>query len=692
MPGFGNVVEGEIQISKKEKDQLLAWLNKRNDAGCKRLEDKIAKWTLIRNYVQGYNWADKSGQRVTAAARLLGTFSGDNNVDNEPYSNNVMMRIHMSNMQRLGRFMPDIEVDPNSSDLDDKKGARRTRVFLHDLLDKVKYKERLRRKIDRLICMYGSVYMKVTLDPTAGDELVKPVLDEFGKAIGFVDMDGNPGKVSVDVVAAKNIVLPPYVVDIADADWVMENNVRTTDYVLRRYGFTVASEAVDRDSLKWFRLDTDGTSREDSMAEAAVKDEDLCIVKEAWIRRCEEFPLGGHVIWCGREVLRATTLDDHYYDLPYFKAEFIYDDEDPDGDTPYWFMIPMQDALNNIEANIRRHCIMMTKPKWQQHTETILQDPDGITNETAQVLKWTGTVPPGIIQGADLPQTVFAWRDMVLGEMMSLGAAHDIIRPKQPRSGTAIAYEQEQDDTMLAPTIWSMGVMHEGALSFAARICSQYYDEPEQFSMRDPRGRMTHQYFSGKDLNGNFKVRVNMQSGLPSNKIARQQLIVQLKNQQIITAEDAKQFFEFGQESEAIRAAVASIERAEAIIENMEDGNPYAAMPAETFDNLEILRQQLQIAMQENWNGWDPIIKQEFRQAWDDVLSRLAPPMPMVPGPGGKPPLDPGAQPQAAPPGVPTSSQSPANQPERPVGGDQTDLYNIPGMEGGEAPAPQPVA
>lgn len=679
---LGAIADGEIQLSRAEEDKLLHILNRWNADGIKRLEFKLLKWRLIRAYVNGVGWADRGGRRNTAAARLLGRLNGDGNVDDEPYSNNVMMRIHMSNMQRLGRFNPDIDVMPSDASLEAKQGARRTTVFLNDLLDRSRHKEKERRRIDRILCLTGSIWLKVYVAPPQYPK-VRPKLDNFGKMVDTEELDEDM-EVRISSVHPKNVVFPPYCDDPENADWLIENNVRTTDYVLRTYGVSVKPQAINTDETKWWRLD-DGSQTRNEQGADGEKDDNLCIVHEAWVRRCVRFPEGAHIIWCGKKILASTTLDDKYPDITYYKAEFIYDDEDIDGETPYWFMIPMQDALNRVESDIRRHQIMMTKPKWQQHTETILEDPDGITNETAQVLKWSGTVPPGIILAPDLPQTVFTWRDMVLGEMMSIGAAHDIVRPSQPRSGTAIAYEQEQDDTTLAPTIASMGVMYENALGMAARLFSQHCHDEHAFSMRGAKGRLVHQIFKGTDLNNQFNVKVNMQSGLPANKIARQQLIVQLKNQQIISAEDAKQFFEFGQESEAIRAGAAALERAEQVIESLQNGNPYPANPIETWDNLPIMKAQLQLAMQEHWNGWDEMTRSQFKMAWDHVNTMLMPPMPMMPAAPGvegqKPPLDPGAQPPIAPPGVPDSGQNAADQPPRPADAGGGSLYDIPGME-----------
>jgi hypothetical protein len=683
---MGQDNEGIIVLSKQERGTLLGKLEKLNQNGIRRLRAKLVKWTMIRNYLGGTDHATDRGTRITAAQRLLGHTSDTGNVDEEPYVNNVMLRIHMSNMQRLGRFMPEIDVDPNENTLEDKKASKKCKIFLTDLLDRQKYKSRLRRKMDRTIATAGSCYLKVTMDPYSGQGESLPKLDEFGKQIGWEDDPEYEGEVVLGAPHPKNIVLPAHAVDLDDADWLIENNIRTTEYVLRRYHETVSPEMINTKDIEWWRLGNEA-GRDDK---EGVKDDNLCFVKEIWHRRSIEFPRGAHVIWCGSHILKCTTLDDFYPDLPYYKAEFIYDDEDPDGDTPYWHMIPMQNALNKVEADVKRHTIMMCKPKWQMHAETTLSDPDGITNETAQILRWTGTQSPGIITAPELPETVFTWRNMLQDEMMSLGAAHDIA-PKPGRSGTAIAYEQEQDDTTLAPTIWSMGVMHEDALSFAAKLCSQYYLKPRRFGMRGKDGRLQSAVFSGEDLKGNFKVHVNMQSGLPANKIARQQLIVQLVNQQIITPQQAQQFFEFGQLDEATHRIVVMFEAAQRIVENMEDGNPYLQMPAMPFHDYPVVMNELRTAMQSDYFDWPPEIQQQFQDAMLDVMKKMQPavppPMPGAPGANGpgKPGLQPPAQPPVVPPGVPgMQGQGPGQQPLGPP----TGLFEIPGM--GEEPRPAP--
>lgn len=686
--------DGEIVLTKKEKAILLAKLNHWNTIGLNHLKTKILKWSLTRQYIHGFDWADQKGQPATSSMRLMGGVGTNvtGNVDNEPYVNNVMMRIHMSNMQRMGRYTPNIDVMPDDNSIENKQGARNGKIFLNDLMEKSKYQQKIKRKLDRIIAIYGSVYLKVIWDPYGSQMKMKPQYDDFGKvSFAPAEDDDDEGCVGLDVVCPKNIVLPPYCVDIDDADWLIENNVRSTEYVLRRYNASVKAEPIAEMEVKWFRLSQ--AEGRDSKGEDDGKNS-LCIVKEAWVERCEEFPLGAHVIWSGKGedavIMKSTTKDDFYDGKCYFKSEFIYDDEDVDGETPYWFMIPMQDALNRVESDIRRHEIMMCKPKWQQHTETILQDPDGITNETAQVLKWTGTHVPGIINAPELPKTVFQWRDMVLGEMMSLGAAHDIVRPDQPRSGTAIAYEQEQDDTTLAPTIDSMGAMHEGALSFALKLKSQYGLTEQKHSMRTPRGMIISKSFDGAGLKGNFKVKVNMQSGLPANKIARQQLIVQLVNQQIITAQQAQRYFEFGEVDEALQNQLVFYERAQKLCEFLEAGGMYDQMPAQTFDKHQVMIDEIDVQSAEKYEEWDPSIRIEFQKARMGHMAFLLPP-PGMPLPGGgsgagaTQVMTPPGEAPVAPPGMPDSGQGQGQQPSRAGGADQSNLFSIPGME---QPAP----
>lgn len=683
-------VDGGIELSGKEEKLLLAWLNRRKDDGVARLSTKLAKWVLIRNYLGGTHWfGEGTGARASAAQRLIGGSMEDGNVDDEVYENNVMLRIHMSNMQRVGRYQPQEEVEPSDSSQAAKEGARKGEIVISTIKDQNRYNSRLRRKLDRHIFTYGCSYIKTTLDPNAGVERVKPILNEVGQVAGYEeDEESTEGEVAWDVPAAKNIILSPNATDVFDSDYLIEYNIRTVEYALRTYNKTVKPEGIDAKEIKWWRL---GRNSGRDAAKGEDREDNLCVVNEGWVRRCEEFPLGAHVIWTAEKVLQSTTLDDHYSGIPYHKAEFIYDDEDPDGDTTYWHMIPMQNALNAVESDIKAHETMMCKPKWQQHMETTLQDPDGITNETAQVLRWTGPQAPGIIQAPDLPQTVFSWRDMIMGEMMSLGAAHDIIRPAQPRSGTAIAYEQEQDDTVLAPTVASMGIQHEDACSFSLKLVSQYYVVPRKFSMRGKNGRLMSQEFNGADLNGQFKVHVNMQSGLPANKIARQQLIVQLVNQGIITKEQAQEHFEFGQVNEAIRDQTVMYERAQNIVDNIVAGNPMEKMSPMPFDDFAVILQCAQRSARENWQEYQQGVQLQFKALFELLQKMIAPAAPPI-GPDGKPlGGDPGGVPAEAPmapPGVSASGQSAAQQPDRAPGSDQGDLYSIPGMENEPEPAP----
>ncbi len=696
--------EGEIVLSNKEKGILLSKLNRWNEDGLQRIKFKLKKWRVIRNYIHGADWGLRgsgvTGGAVTAAQRLVGGFSMSGNPDDEPYVNNVMMRIHMSNMQRIGRYKPHIEVEPEDSSRLNKQAARRGEIFLHDLMDKQKFATRLERKIDRIICLTGAVYTKCMIDPSAGDERSAPILDNFGQVSGYEELDDVEGDISVDVLPPKNLVLPPYCTDLDEADYIIENNVRTTAYALRRYNTVLKPEDISTEDAEWWRSGI-GDDRS-ANTPAADKKEGLCIIKEAFVRRSEEFPMGAHVIWSQDEVMKSTTLDDHYPDLPYAKAEFIYDDEDIDGETPYWFMIPMQNALNRVESDIKSHEQLMSKPKWQQHIETQLVDPDGITNRTAQILKWSGSVPPGIIQAPELPDTIFKWRDMVLGEMMSLGAAHDIVRPSQPRSGTAIAYEQEQDDTTLAPTIGSIGAMHERWMGFALKLKSQYINTPRKYSFRNPKGLLISDTFGGDDLRGNFKVRVNMQSGLPANKIARQQLIIQLTNQGIISAEKAQRYFEFGEVDEALQKMLVSYERAQKLVELLEAGGSYSEMKAQIFDNHDVMLEELRTAMQERWEDWHPGIQDQFGLAYaDHEKARQERMMGMMrmqmlaggtgatggaPGPDGKPGSGVPAAAPMAPPGVPDSGQGPGQQPDKPTD-NSSSLFEIPGMADLASPA-----
>lgn len=100
--------------------------------------------------------------------------------------------------------------------------------------------------------------------------------------------------------------------------------------------------------------------------------------------------------------------------------------------------------------------------------------------------------------------------------------------PAGARSGVAIAYLQEEDDTKLGPTVMEYEEMIERVGSQILLLIAQYYDAPRTISLYRPNSSPEVFDFIGTMLSGIDSVHVQAGSALPRSKAAKQQFILDL--------------------------------------------------------------------------------------------------------------------------------------------------------------------
>ncbi len=675
MPEIGTYEpdSGKITLGNQEEKILVDRLNSQYEATLTETSRSWNKSEIIKNYLAG-NQVEGRNDFATIERRLASVaLATEGNVDEEHFVDNMMVRIHMSNMHRLTRLFPQIEISPNSRAVEDKNACRLGRLALYDLLDKVGFKQ-LKKKTGRVICIFGHVYGKVWYDPTAGEMTHQPVLGDDGGIIGYSDEGDAPGEVVWDIVSPKNITLPLYSTGLDTLDWLQESNIRTVDYILRKYNITVKGQSLYSKDMERFRKERSSESTDSQERDKAPQN--YALVHEVYMERTPEFPKGAIVTFTGKKILAAKTLYDFYSRIPYRKAEFIFDEESLGGDTPYWHLIPYQDALNETEADIRRHVVMMCQPKYLVPTESMVKD-DDIDNGTARILRFQGQVPPSLLSPTSLPATVTEWVGLLIERMLAMAAAHDIVQGTagSDQSGNAIAYRQQQDDSTLAPVIESIQSMFEDMMKMSLECMARWYTIPRLVKITDGRKVTVEEAFKGEMLKNNFDVHLSLTNGMPYNQLAKQQYIMQLVDKGVLSAEEARGFLEFGNVDEVMQLVQVGVECAEKTVKDLEDGKPVVF---HMWDDHVTIVKYLLMAMRERYEEWTPNIRQDFErqlQMHQNFLAMTAHPGGQMAGPvpeqmdGSQPPapVNPGlASPTEAPEAGPsTSNQDASDQPDR---------------------------
>jgi len=181
----------------------------------------------------------------------------------------------------------------------------------------------------------------------------------------------------------------------------------------------------------------------------------------------------------------------------------------------------------------------MANPMWRVASQHKIKGE--IKNVAGSILRYVhsqNVPPPEPIAGLQMPSQVENLVQLLRSQILEISGQSDISRGSVPtgvRSGTAVAYLQEEDDTKIAPTVDNLeqAVALEGSL-ILERV-SQYYHTRRimRFYRRD--GEFDVVKFKGADLKNNTDVIVQAGSAMPKSKAARQQYVLQLVELGVLT-------------------------------------------------------------------------------------------------------------------------------------------------------------
>lgn len=614
MPITLDPTTGKYNMTDIEQKAVLEEMEREYTNALNVTQDIRRRWWLVERYLEGNQWssAGQAGYTFLSVVNnaVLNQSPMEVNVDENIVVDNLMLRIHMTNMARLCRYKPQLEISPNEKSKQNNVAVRKGKVALYDLLYKNNW-IRLQQSHARHLNVMGLTFLKVSYDPNAGKQVAWPIMGADGQvarnAQGEVMTKKKPeGEVKLAAVNPNNLQFPSNCTSERDADWIQESNIRSTGYVKRVYNVSVKPEAISA----YEKARSGSGEREQkpgANAEEAGKS-DSVIVKERWYRPCEKYPEGAIVVWVKERLLVCKSLLKWYPDLPYFASWNIFNDESIYSDAPAYHLIQHQNEVNRTESNIARHVNLVGKPKLLVHRDGQVSD-KSFTTDTGEIVEWNGDKPPAWLLAPPVSQSLYEHVNRHVDRMMTIGSAHDIMRPSHSRSGNAIAYEQEIDENTMAPMVASMTDMLERGLGFALQLMARYYKVPRMVKMLDSNAWVIEKDFKGDDLFGNFDVRINFLSGLPANKLAANQFITQMFEKGLLDKPLAQKYLEVGDADAALREQAMEAEYVETTIKTMERG---ATVPPHEWDNHALMARGLMAWLKENALGADPKVVKAF--------------------------------------------------------------------------------
>jgi hypothetical protein len=145
--------------------------------------------------------------------------------------------------------------------------------------------------------------------------------------------------------------------------------------------------------------------------------------------------------------------------------------------------------------------------------------------------------PPAPVPGLQMPSQIENLLAGLRDQIMDISGQSEVARGRVPsgvRSGVAVAYLQEEDDTKIAPTVATMEEAIALMASMVLERFAQFYGFPRilRFYRRD--GSFDVRKFKGADLKNNTDVICQAGSAMPKMKAARQQYALELATLGII--------------------------------------------------------------------------------------------------------------------------------------------------------------
>jgi len=169
-------------------------------------------------------------------------------------------------------------------------------------------------------------------------------------------------------------------------------------------------------------------------------------------------------------------------------------------------------------------------------------------DETGQILNYNKGFKPSYENGAVIPSYIINELMRIRRDMEDAMNSHDTSmgRPGGVKSGVAIDSLSENDFSMISPELITFEATLSKMCHCILGIVEKKYIEPRLIGITGEDMAYEVNHFKGSSVVGNRRISVKMGTGLPAARSERQQYILMLKKEGLISPDRAKKMLEFG--------------------------------------------------------------------------------------------------------------------------------------------------
>lgn len=395
---------------------------------------------------------------------------------------------------------------------------------------------------------------------TTGIGFIKTYWDEHK-----TDLDGVKGKICWSAPAPFRLFVPNLQEqDIEQQSWVCEARAFEPQYVIDTFGKEIEPDVSPSGDMLETRFQSVLGIRNDRGSENK-----LIYVKEVWIKPCKKFPDGAQFFYANGKILEMyegnkepgtgnlAVTGEIISDFPYEHGFYPYAvmRHIPSGSfypsTMIQDLIPLQKEYNRVRSQLIEGRNRTSKPQYTVPKGSV--DPNKITSEPGLVIEYMpGMDPPKALEQPEFASYVHNEPAIIVSDMDDISNQFETTQGGTPpgvEAASAIAYLQEENDTILHPTIESIESCTQMVGVQALALVHQFWSVERTVKVTSANQAYEVIKFKGSDIGGMMDFRVEHGSMAPRSRAAKQAFIIDAIKSGLITPEMGFQYLEMNETS-----------------------------------------------------------------------------------------------------------------------------------------------
>lgn len=626
----------------KLSDESFTEIKERRSSAALAKRDDELNWQANIAYYAGYQWLLKN--------KLTGQVIIEDTKDwKKYYVCNMIRSAVRTALAKITASKPDIEVTPASNQEIDKNNAKIWGKWIEAALIKLGW-EAQNNELSNWVLITGNAFMQIRWNDQAAPFISQNFLDDNPNSPTYQKKQ----TISTPLGEIQIIFRTPFELfpdstarNMSEANhiFLVTNIARDTARAMFPKA-KISKEGSSNSATDGIQI-VDALSMLEETAARRQRSKHTITITEYYERSTTEFPNGRLII----------------YTDEISEPLWVGDNPDPDGGIPFvhfgdfympgkfWFTSfvhdarPVQFRYNKSRSATQENIDTMANLKWWWPLGGQLKKSQP-TNEPFEIIEGIPGHEPRQIQALPLPAHMVNEPQTIIQEMMEITGQREVSKGSIPagiRSGRAVAYLQEQDDSRLGPCIRNreqgLRLLGIKMLRYANKFYQPDTMQARRIIMRGKGRTYSEILFDPSAIRDEIDINVRIGSALPKSITARQDFARMLWQDRLIS-EPGKilRMMELGTDDTIMEDIELDEQQAAWENEQMKKG---IDIPANNFDNIPVHvythnKHRKTIEYLES----QPQIKQIFEK---HVMKHLQDATPMPP-PGPPQPGQPGSE------------------------------------------------